>query len=101
MSIVQDRTEEGWLIRVDGDVDLASAPALEDALEKAGEDPVRVDLSGVTFMDSSGLRVLLAASKRAKERGHHLTLASPAGPVRRLLEITGLDKELAVSDDQG
>jgi anti-anti-sigma factor len=47
-------------------------------------------MTGVTFLDSSGLRVLIGAYKEAEERGGRLRLRSPSDGVVRLLEITGL-----------
>ena len=71
--------------------DLASAPALESDLASApdGTD-VLVDCSAVEFMDSTGLRVLLAARNRQLESGGSLAVKSPSRPVRRLLQITDM-----------
>jgi anti-sigma B factor antagonist len=51
-------------------------------------------LSNLGFIDSSGLRVLIAADRDITERGGTLTLRSPSETVRRLLEITGLNDHL-------
>jgi len=50
-----------------------------------------VDLAEVTFMDCGGLRVLLALRSQARLRGVHLDVVSASAPVRRVLEILGLD----------
>ncbi|PPK67512.1 STAS domain-containing protein [Actinokineospora auranticolor] len=81
------------VVEVTGEVDLATAPQLEQALDDALAQPgggVRVDLSGVEFMDSAGLRVLVAALRKAEESGRSLVLDSPHERVRRIIEITGL-----------
>ncbi|OLR94695.1 hypothetical protein BJP25_10270 [Actinokineospora bangkokensis] len=84
------------MVAVTGEVDLATAPQLEqelaDALATPGATGVRVDLSGVEFMDSAGLRVLVAALKSAEDAGLTLTLAAPHERVRRIIEITGLSE---------
>lgn len=87
------------IIVVAGELDPHTAPRFEDALREAlGAEPGRVvlELSGVTFMDSSGLRVVLAAHEDLAARGIQVVLRSPSDPVRRLLEITDLLTRLDV-----
>jgi anti-sigma B factor antagonist len=56
------------------------------------------DFSGVSFMDSSGLRVLVEASTRAAESGRTLVISHPTAAVRRIVEISGLADTLLVAD---
>ncbi len=75
-----------------GELDLASVPVLERRLEAVERDrPGRIviDLTGLSFIDSSGLRVLLLAAGRAREGEHELLLTQPTDAVRRVLEMTG------------
>ena len=81
-----------------GEIDAHTAPSLAAAIDGAGPD-VALDLSGVEFVDSSGLRVLIDAHQRLDEAGGALRIVSPSDPVRRLLEISGVDGYLTVSDD--
>ena len=82
---------------VDGQIDAHTAPDVDEALAGVpGDGPIRVVLSAVTFIDSSGLRVLVRAAKRQTGSGGSLALVEPSEPVRRLLEITGLTSELTV-----
>jgi len=83
-----------------GDVDLASRPAVDEAMTSActSAATVTVDLSGVTFMDSSGLNALIAAAKLAGESDCELAVCSPSDPVRRLFEIAGVGEVLKVID---
>ncbi|MGD9703817.1 MAG: STAS domain-containing protein [Acidimicrobiia bacterium] len=82
-----------------GDVDLAGGPVLEQAiLRREASGPVTIDLSGVDFIDSSGLRSLLAASRRALERGSEVVLRSPSVGVNRLLTLTGTAEQFRVLD---
>ena len=77
-------------ICVDGDIDMAAGPQLEVViLQREASGPLTVDLAGVHFIDSSGLRVLLGAGRRAAQRGERVTLRSVGPEVARLLEITG------------
>ena len=81
------------LVTVIGDLDLESAPAMTAALKKVlGERPVVLDLSGVDFMDSSGLGVLVGAHQRAAD----LRLAAPNQRLQKIFKITKLHKVFAV-----
>jgi anti-sigma B factor antagonist len=66
-----------------------------------GERPARVvvDMAGVDFCDSTGMNVLLAAHRLAGEKGGDLTLAAPRPPVRKILEVTGLQSVFTIHDD--
>ncbi|MGZ0148188.1 STAS domain-containing protein [Kribbella sp. WER1] len=87
------------LVRVVGDLDLDSAPALTAELKaRLGPRPIVLDLSGIEFMDSSGLGVLVGAHKSAAAQGGALLLAAPGPRVHRILKITKLHKVFAVYD---
>ena len=78
------------VVVVRGDVDLAGGPLLDEAIARVERDgPVVIDVSGVDFIDSSGLRSLLSASRRAHERSGEVVLRAPSPGVLRLLELTG------------
>jgi anti-anti-sigma factor len=78
------------VIAVKGDVDLASAPELDNALGKFRKQEVFVDLRKTEFMDSAGLRVLLSNQTRIQEQGGKLNLVVAEGPVMRLIEVAGV-----------
>lgn len=80
---------------VTGEIDAHTAPTLAESLAGSGAG-VRLDMSGVQFVDSSGLRVLIEAHQRAEESGGQLTIANPSDAVRRLLEISGVSDFLVV-----
>lgn len=88
--------ETGGLVRlaVAGEIDMATSDALGDALREAlhtdGAKEVAVDMSGVTFIDSSGIRTLVVAQGEASERGLNLYVTEPHRHVRRVLDLTGL-----------
>jgi len=57
-----------------------------------------VDMSGVEFCDSTGINVLLAAHRQARERGGELQLAGPGSATRKVLQVTGLESVFTVLD---
>lgn len=88
---VDDRTH---VIEVHGHVDLYSAPEFKDRTVRVidqGKKRVIIDLSGVTFMDSTGLGVLIGALKRLRAARAELLLVVTDYDVERLFEMTGLD----------
>jgi anti-sigma B factor antagonist len=88
------------IVRLAGELDLYNAPTLRDELLKAADgspDRLVVDLSGLTFIDSTGLGVLIEARTRLTNRRAFL-LAAPGLETRRALEISGLDRHFAVHD---
>lgn len=75
-----------------GELDAASAASLTTALADAAgsAEHVELDLSGVTFIDSSGLRVIAAAVQRANDGGPSFAVSAASDAVRRIFEMTGL-----------
>ena len=91
------------LLEVDGEVDTLTAPPLEKALQDLLADPgagrLVVDLTGVTFLASSGLAVLIRAAHRAADRDLRLRLVTSSRAVRRPLQITGSDQLFDMYED--
>ena len=98
-----ERADDGTTLRVEGEVDLMTAPSLANAIaeaEAAGVDSdLTLDLREVTFMDSTGLRVLLEARERLSPGapGGLRLLVTEGGSVERLLELVGV-RELFAAD---
>lgn len=89
------------VVTATGELDLYTAPRLQTALAsliRDRADRVVVDLSGVEFCDSTGVNVLLAAMKRLQEQGGTLELAGLRPPVRRILQVTGLDSVFTIAE---
>jgi anti-sigma B factor antagonist len=90
------------VVQVKGEVDVATSAHLADtiecALQRAADRKVElvVDLARLSFIDVSGLNVLVLAARRARADGGTLVLRSPSRHVRRLLDVLSLDAELAV-----
>jgi anti-sigma B factor antagonist len=81
------------VIKVTGEIDVATSPSLRERLQStaASEVPVQVvDLLDVTFLDSTGLGVLVGALKRRREAGGALRLVIAEQRILRIFEITGL-----------
>jgi anti-sigma B factor antagonist len=88
--------QDGTVV-AEGDIDLAGGPLLDTAiLRLENSSPVVIDLAAVEFIDSSGLRSLLAASRRAQGRGTTVVLRSPSAGVLRLLSITGTTEQFQI-----
>jgi anti-sigma B factor antagonist len=82
-----------------GELDLASAPLLQGEIEGsevAGAAIVVLDLQDLDFIDSTGLRVLLSAHQRSRERGQQFAITPGSQQVQRLLSITRVDEHLRV-----
>lgn len=88
---------------VAGEVDMATAPDLLDAILRAAftydQGQVVVDLAGVTFMDSTGLGALREAHRRLVADGTRLSVRNPGAMVEKVLRITGLDTYLNIERD--
>ena len=83
------------VVRVRGEADLHTAPTLRNALNEAVErapKAIVVDLTGVTFIDSMMLGVLLSASRRARPEGIELRIIVDDPHIRRIFELTLLDQ---------
>jgi anti-sigma B factor antagonist len=82
------------IVVLKGDVDLESSPAAREVLLKSveGAGKVLVDLSSVTYIDSSGVASLVEALQAAKRNGGRFALVAASDPTRRVLELARLDK---------
>jgi anti-sigma B factor antagonist len=94
---------DAFVVAPTGEIDLATAPELAGSLEAAppGVRHVVVDLTDVSFIDSSGINVLLTAERRLAEGGAGFRVVAPPGPVRRVFELTQLVDSLGVVDSIG
>ena len=84
-----------------GELDVASASALEGAVDGALDgqgDELCLDLAGLDFMDSSGARAIMHAHDKSVSLGSRLVVLSPAPLVRRVLELMGVDRVVDVKD---
>ena len=87
-------------IALSGELDMAATLKLEPVVDRildAGTRSLVLDLSELTFIDSTGMALLVGVNERAGAAGAHLTLLRPQEHVGRVLEVTGLDGLLPLS----
>lgn len=91
-------------LRLVGELDHAAAqtvmPGIEDAVEEYLPRRCVLDLTGVSFMDSSGIAVILKTDCLLRQTGGALALSGVPGQVRRVLDVAGLTKIVPVLDDR-
>jgi anti-sigma B factor antagonist len=102
LSITSSELPGGWqCLAVEGEIDLATVPELEraiDAVFNANSQPLAVDLRNTSFMDSTGLKALVMASRRFDEKDRRFAIAVGGGPVSRLIDLSGVDGSIRVVD---
>jgi anti-sigma B factor antagonist len=89
--------EEWTVVTVDGEIDVATSPTLRErliGLVNEGSTRLVLDLEAVDFLDSTGLGTIVSVLKRTRTHGGDLRLVCTEARIRRLFEITGLDKAL-------
>jgi anti-sigma B factor antagonist len=97
LRIAVTRWDDRVVVSLDGELDMASAPLLERAVENvelAGATMVVLDLHQLEFIDSTGLRIILAARKRCQERDQEFAVTRGSAQVERLLSVTGMAEHL-------
>jgi anti-sigma B factor antagonist len=102
LSLETSVADRAVVIALSGELDLAGAVALQQELERLEAEAAGVvvlDLRGVAFMDSSGLRLIAASSQRARELGRRLALVPGPEQVMRVFEITRMRERLDFVDD--
>ena len=93
-----------WLaLNVVGEVDLATVDQLTTELDAAydeGSANDLVDLTGTSFMDSTGLKTLVMAQRRYQDDGRSFAIQVNGGPVSRLIDLSGLESSITVVRDR-
>ena len=95
------RRDDAAIVTMEGDLDIATEAQATADLDQAmdGCELLVVDLRELSFLDSTGVRVLLAADLRAREKGMRFGVVRGDGMVARLLEVTRIDQRFPVVDD--
>lgn len=91
------RERDRAILALDGELDMASAEVLQqlaDGEELRGEPMLVLDLQQLRFVDSTGLRAILATLKRCRERGQEFAITPGSEQVQRLLSVTGVAEHL-------
>lgn len=87
------------MLGLHGELDLLGAPLLQEAIDRAGGEASTImvlDLQDLQFVDSAGLRVILAAHERSRQNGEELALTPGTEQVQRLFTIAGVNDHLRI-----
>ena len=101
---VSVQTDDGVVtVALTGELDISNAQRVEQELQRVEEDDaagaIVLDLRKLVFMDSTGLRLVVAADARARERGRRFALVAGPEAVHRVFKITYVDRRLDFVDD--
>ena len=102
LEIITEEEEGHTRMALVGELDIASAPQFEETLEKVEADAPTVlvlDLRKAEFIDSSGLRAVIAADERARFGGRRFVIVRGTPAVERVVSVTQLDQRLEIVDD--
>jgi anti-anti-sigma factor len=102
LTVTAEHDGDGARLVFQGELDIAGAPEAEEVLraaEAGSANSLTIDLRGLTFMDSTGLRLVVAADRRAREQGRSLRVVRGPAAVQRVFELTGLQDKLPFVDE--
>lgn len=103
MEVRTEQSGAASIVVVNGDVDLSSSRSLQSELRDvidSGPSRLVVDLSGVPYMDSSGVATLVEAMQLSRKKGTKLVLCAMSDKVQSIFEIARLDKVFTIVDDR-
>jgi anti-sigma B factor antagonist len=95
---------DGAVLSIAGRIDTVSAPVLEQAVNRSIENGTRkilLDFSGVSYISSGGLRVLLSAAKRLREPGDRFGLCCLPAEVQKIIRLTGFTSIFSIYQSEG
>jgi anti-anti-sigma factor len=97
-----ERDGDNVRLALSGELDISSAPMLEEALDRIEADSpalLLIDLRSLEFMDSTGLRTVVGADQRARDDGRRVAIVRGPESVHRVFNVTRLDERLEIVDD--
>ncbi|MEZ0076926.1 STAS domain-containing protein [Planotetraspora sp. GP83] len=100
MQVFTELTEPFAVVTVVGDLDATTTAQLHDSIQRARDlsPHLLLDLAGMTFMDSAGIRVLLDAYNHARAHGGSFTLSGPRPSPRKVMELVGLAQYIPIRE---
>lgn len=105
MRIEQEVCDGGLIVKLNGELDVASADAFRNAADRAlaasGSRRLFLNLEGVTFIDSSGLGAILGRYRRISQLDGRMGIIGAAPQVRTILELSGILKIIPLYDSEG
>lgn len=90
---------ERYVIAIGGEIDISNADRLRDAINMALEQPtelVSLDFAGVSYIDSTGIGVLVGAAHHAEEHGKRFEVVNAQSNVQRVAQLLGVDREIGI-----
>ncbi len=99
---VKDLGDGIAVLQVEGRLNMVSAPQFRDVIHSTvaeGHTRLTIDLSGVEFIDSSGLGALISGLKSARQAGGDLRIASPTEQVKLVLQLTNMERVLVAYEN--
>jgi anti-sigma B factor antagonist len=103
LAIIEDASPGRTIVKLSGELDIASAPELSERLlailSRRTPSHLILDLSKLQFIDSSGIAVFVNTERRASLLGCTLALVAPQAPVSRVLQVCGLDQHFLTFDN--
>lgn len=99
LSISTNPTPECYTVIVAGEIDISNTDKLRDSINLALEQPteeVQLDFAGVSYIDSTGIGVLVGAAHRAEERSRRFAVVNAQPNVMRVVQLLGVDKEIDI-----
>jgi anti-sigma B factor antagonist len=101
---VERDPQDTVVVHVHGELDAATAPSLrlelQELIDRHGPVRVTLDLTDVTFLDSTGLSVLLGGTRRAREEGGDLIMLNPGRGLTRVFQLAGLADLFTIDRDE-
>jgi anti-sigma B factor antagonist len=102
MEIVHTQYKHSDVIKPNGRVDSATSPQFEDSMQAViskNRYNLVVDMSGIEFISSAGLRVLISSQKKCREKNGDVVLAAPSDKIRATLELAGFHTLFSIYTD--
>lgn len=96
-----DRDKNAWVIKLDGEVDIYTSPKMKEVLIdslKEKDIDILIDCSNLEYVDSTGLGVLISVLKRVRESENKIIITNLKPNIRKLFDITGLDKVFLIEE---
>lgn len=100
LGITTAPTPECYTISVLGEIDISNADGLRNAIDLALEQPtdeVKLDFAQVSYIDSTGIGVLVGAAHHAVDHGKRFSCVNAQPTVMRVVQLLGVDKEISIS----
>ena len=102
-SLTTERSGQTLIVSAKGRIDGANATEVQGVLSSAIEPGVKLmllDLGGLTYISSAGLRVIMLTARTLDRSGAKFAVGSPAGPIREVFQISGFDQIIPIFDSQ-